>query len=1152
MNRLFILALMLLTGNLAAQDVPEFIMSDTTVTACDGRLYDSGYDAQYNIGENLTFTISSTAPVNVVFEEQFCVEIGFDQLAIYDGPDVFSPLIGVYDGFDLPPPFTSSGSVTFHFTSNENVQYCGFQLLWDVDAPPPNPPVADLLPPACESNVVPFSFSYPVGCDWLQSETVNFYSDNTTFNVVDINLNCEGDSSSLHELVLNQPISVNCNYYLEMQLLIPDACDSLWTFPYLQLLEYDDCPIRLETYAASDEICAGQCTDIWAEVEGCYEHTFEWDSGESGAGPHTVCPTASTAYVVTVTEVPTGNTATDTVTVVVTDAQILNAPDQYCQSAGILDLEASPVGGTWSGDGIQEVNQGWFDPDSAVVGLNTVVYEVGSGCQTSAVIEVVPIATDSVVAACPGSGAFVLNAAPTGGAWDGGGVLADGTFDPITSGTFESTYTVSGCISNTLINVANLSTNLEQPVWCQSLWADSLGVTPFGGTWSGPGIVDPLAGMFDPNESGPGIHSLTYAIEGCSDTYEVEVLGIDAGGFNTSACPEEPAYEPADGFTPTGGIWTGWGITDAVSGTFDPASVPNDTWTNLVYTAPNGCTDTVFMYVRQTEILIDPMYQCTDWNDLPLTWDEIGRTPGGGTWAGTGAVNPEGNYWVFSNDIAGVGVHTLVYTANTCSDTTHIIVHPAELNHPPIAVCEAAAPIELLPELPPGSTFDGIGVTDPNGVFDPLLAGPGEFTVTWSSPAGCTDTFTVAVEDDLPASITGLAPVYCWQDAALPVDIQPEVGTITGPVNDGTFNPAEAGAGTHLITVDYLGILCSSSATFEVEVLPALEAEIVVSDTLICPGEGVELEALYGGGGPDAVVDFFWNQDLIALPTHTTAPDGTTTYILTVTDECSDPAVDEVTVEVLPPIAAQVSTSDTLCIGLDGWLTAAVSTPGTYDLYWGSDALQIDTLFAPAGTAAQLLVEDTGQGCQWDTLLVVPNYTPVSAQFSPNPNEDCIPFEANPVQFLDLSQYGLSGTWDFGNGEIADYIPATTPEVIYDTPGTYSVSLFLVNEGDCLDSAFVDLCILPPTELFVPDAFSPNGDLMNDVLYVRGKGITELELVIYNHWGEAVYESRDPEQGWDGTHRGEPAASGNYAYRLVALVNDWKRVEQTGNILLVR
>ena len=84
-------------------------------------------------------------------------------------------------------------------------------------------------------------------------------------------------------------------------------------------------------------------------------------------------------------------------------------------------------------------------------------------------------------------------------------------------------------------------------------------------------------------------------------------------------------------------------------------------------------------------------------------------------------------------------------------------------------------------------------------------------------------------------------------------------------MNDGTFNPAEAGAGTHLITVDYLGILCSSSATFEVEVLPALEAEIVVSDTLICPGEGVELEALYGGGGPDAVVDFFWNQDLIAL-----------------------------------------------------------------------------------------------------------------------------------------------------------------------------------------------------------------------------------------------------------------------------------------------
>ncbi len=1152
MNRLLLCLLLLVAGSLSAQDVPEFIMSDTTVTACDGRLFDSGYDEQYSIGEDLTFTISSTAPVSVVFENEFCVEIGFDQLAIYDGPDVFSPLIGVYDGFELPPPFTSTGSVTFEFTSNENVQYCGFQLLWDVEAPPPTPPTAELLPPTCGSNIVPFSFSYPVGCTWIQAESVSFYSDNTAFNVVDINLNCAGDSSSLHELVLNQPIEVNCTYYLDMELLIPDACDSLWTFPYMQTLAYDDCPIQVETFADPPEICAGQCTEIWAEVEGCYDHSFLWDTGDSGPGPHTVCPTATTDYVVTVTEEPTGNIQTDTITVVVTDPQILNAPAQYCQSAGIVDLEASPEGGTWSGDGIQEVDLGWFDPDSALVGFNTVVYQVGEGCQTTAQIEVVPIATDSVVAACPGSDPFVLNAVPTGGTWGGGGILPDGTFDPVATGTFESTYTVSGCTSTTLINVANLSTDLDQPIWCQSLWADSLGVTPFGGTWSGPGIVDPANGIFDPNAAGPGAHTLTYQTQGCSDTYDLEVLAIDAGGFNTSAGPEEPPYVPAAGFSPTGGSWSGWGLTDPVTGLFDPGSVPNDTWTNLIYTAPNGCTDTVFMYVRQTEILVNPIYQCTDADNLPLTWEEVGRTPGGGTWSGPGTINPDGSYWEFSNATAGVGVHTLVYTANTCVDSMQIIVHPAELNQAPIPVCEAAAPFALLPDLPPGSTFEGIGVSDPLGTYDPALAGPGEFTVSWTSPAGCSDTFTVAVEDDLPASITGLDPVYCWQDAALPVDIQPDVGTITGPVNAGTFNPAEAGAGMHLITVDYVGILCSSSAAFEVEVLPPLQSEIVVSDTLICPGEGIELEAIYGGGGPDALVEFYWNQDLIALPTHTVAPDGTTTFVLTVTDGCSDPAVDEVTVDVLPPIAAQVSTSDTLCIGLDGWLTAAVSTPGTYDLYWGPDALQTDTLFAPAGTAAQLLVEDAGQGCQWDTLLVVPNYTPVSAQFSPNPNEDCIPFEANPVQFLDLSQYGLSGTWDFGNGEITDYSPGTTPEVIYDTPGNYSVSLHLVNEGNCPDSAFVDLCILPPTELFVPDAFSPNGDLMNDVLYVRGKGITELELVIYNHWGEAVYESRDPEQGWDGTHRGEPAASGNYAYRLVALVNDWKRVEQTGNILLVR
>ena len=1154
MNRFALLVFLLCAATSWAQEdsVPEFIMNDTTVTACDGRLFDSGYDDQYGISEDFTFTISSTVPISVMFEENFCVEVGFDALEIYDGPDTGSPLIGIYDGFDLPPNFTSTGSITFHFYSNENVQYCGFQLVWDVLAPPPANPAVDLLPPVCESNVVPISFSFPIGCNWLIPESVNFFSDEQVFDVVGINYNCAGDSSVLHELVLDQVIDVNCLYTLEMQLLIPDVCDSLWHYPYLQTLLYDSCPIRSETFADPEEVCAGGCSQVWVEVEGCYEHTYLWDTGAVGPGPHVVCPDQTTTFVVEITEVETGNTAVDSVLVTVIDAEILNAPAQYCQSAGVLDLEGFPDEGTWSGTGIENPEQGWFNPDSALVGMNQIIYEVSLGCIDTAYIEVVPIVTDSVVAACLGSTAFMLNAQPSGGIWSGTGVALDGTFDPNSIGQFELTYSVSGCVSTTLVNVAALSEDLPLTVWCQSLWADSLGALPFGGVWSGAGIVDADVGLFDPNEAGAGFHNLTYQIEGCTDTYTVEVLGIDAGGFSVTACPVNDPFIPYPGFSPTGGTWDGWGNTDPVSGMFDPGLLPDDTWSNLIYTAPNGCTDTLFMFVRTTEILLNPVYQCDTWNNMPLDWDFTNRTPWGGSWSGPGVVNPDGDNYEFSIDIAGEGVHELFYTLNGCTDSMNVIVHPIELPWDSLDVCEADAVFELVPTLPPGSWFTGDGISDSSGWFDPDLAGPGNHMLEWETPAGCVDQIEINVEDHLEASIEGLDTLYCWQNNAIALSIAPAAGVITGPVVDGTFNPALAGMGNHTITIDYVGTLCSSSATAVTQVLPALESNILISDTLICPGEGITLEAIYGGGGPDSEISFAWNQGLIALPTHSESPENSTTYVLTVTDGCSDPGVDSATVHILPPIEALISTSDTLCIGEEGWVTAEVATPGTYQLFWGDELVQLDTLFALAGNASELLITDLLEGCTFDTLTLVPNYTPISANFASNPNEDCIAYEANPIQFLDFSQFGLSGMWDFGNGETLNYDPDNTPEMHYETPGNYSVSLHIVNEGNCPDSAFLDLCILPPSALFIPDVFSPNGDFNNDVFYVRGKGITALYFAVYNRWGEQVFETNDPEMGWDGNWRGQPASTGNYSYVIQAVVNDWARIEQTGNILLVR
>ena len=98
----------------------------------------------------------------------------------------------------------------------------------------------------------------------------------------------------------------------------------------------------------------------------------------------------------------------------------------------------------------------------------------------------------------------------------------------------------------------------------------------------------------------------------------------------------------------------------------------------------------------------------------------------------------------------------------------------------------------------------------------------------------------------------------------------------------------------------------------------------------------------------------------------------------------------------------------------------------------------------------------------------------------------------------------------------------------------------------------MDLCIRDSEAVFIPDVFSPNGDGSNDVLFVRGPTLVEVEFGVYDRWGKQLFASSSVDQGWDGTVAGDRSASGVYVYTLVARAEDGTRIERTGNITLVR
>jgi gliding motility-associated-like protein len=91
-----------------------------------------------------------------------------------------------------------------------------------------------------------------------------------------------------------------------------------------------------------------------------------------------------------------------------------------------------------------------------------------------------------------------------------------------------------------------------------------------------------------------------------------------------------------------------------------------------------------------------------------------------------------------------------------------------------------------------------------------------------------------------------------------------------------------------------------------------------------------------------------------------------------------------------------------------------------------------------------------------------------------------------------------------------------------------------------------------PGQIFIPNAFSPNGDGLNDVFLVYGFTIEKMQFAVYNQWGEKIFESFNQSTGWDGTFKGTPQPSGVYMYVCKMTLRDGNIVVRKGAINLIR
>ena len=233
--------------------------------------------------------------------------------------------------------------------------------------------------------------------------------------------------------------------------------------------------------------------------------------------------------------------------------------------------------------------------------------------------------------------------------------------------------------------------------------------------------------------------------------------------------------------------------------------------------------------------------------------------------------------------------------------------------------------------------------------------------------------------------------------------------------------------------------------------------------------------------------------------------------------------------------------------------------------YGGSNTTP--SLTVPAPGIYNVLVTNTINGCATRTNVTVVGNTVINVAFAPSTTFGYAPLTVNFVNNSSTSSgtSSISSVWNFGNNTSATTASASiSPSVTYNSPGTYTVTLYSAS-GTCLGSTTRTISVEIPSGLTVPNIFTPNGDGVNDVYFLKVTNLSQIKATIYDRWGTKVYEvdtqneknnagiKENVNLAWDGKNQyGLELPQSSYFYVIKATGKDGKEYSDKGTITLVR
>lgn len=353
-----------------------------------------------------------------------------------------------------------------------------------------------------------------------------------------------------------------------------------------------------------------------------------------------------------------------------------------------------------------------------------------------------------------------------------------------------------------------------------------------------------------------------------------------------------------------------------------------------------------------------------------------------------------------------------------------------------------------------------------------------------------------------------------------------------------------ADSGTYTVTlIINPGSLCADTNTSTFYVYPLLNPDFTPP-----PGECV-YENSYDFTAAGAFMGngtFNWNFGANATPGTSSqqnpnhvvynAP-GTYPVTLTISENgCTRSITHNVDVYPKPNALYGLSTSVACDLQPVQFIDSSQTTDGPLSYQWffgdGATASEQDPFhqYPSIGNYNSSLIISTVHGCK-DTFALpspVAVYPSPVAGFYVTPTDTSI-FYPNVTTF-DQSIGGISCTMNWGDGSSDTLCDATHH---FNQPGTYELMQVVTNANGCTDTAYSTVLIRPEFLFWIPNAFTPNNSGLNDVFKPVILGVHDYTFMVFDRWGEKIFETHDMYQGWDGYFKGRLCTNDVYVYRIV-------------------